>query len=147
MVAAAACWWWAACWPAWPSGTCRATAAHSPADGFKPHACPADRGQLPGVILAALATLIFGVVLGPEAPLIAHRRRPGRAGHPARPARDAPDQAAAVLAAAGSFAAISTLLGSPLIGAFLLMEASGLGGPMLGLVLVPGPAGRRASAR
>ncbi len=43
-----------------------------------------------------------------------------------------------VVAAAGSFAAISTLLGSPLAGAFLLMEASGLGGPTLGLVLVPG---------
>jgi chloride channel protein, CIC family len=40
--------------------------------------------------------------------------------------------------AAGSFAAISTLLGSPLLGAFLLMEASGLGGPALGVVLVPG---------
>ena len=52
--------------------------------------------------------------------------------------RDVPDQATAVLASAGSFAAISTLLGSPIIGAFLLMEASGLGGPMLGLVLVPG---------
>jgi hypothetical protein len=43
-----------------------------------------------------------------------------------------------VVAAAGSFAAISTLLGSPIAGAFLLMEASGLGGPMLGLILVPG---------
>jgi hypothetical protein len=43
-----------------------------------------------------------------------------------------------VVAAAGSFAAVSTLLGSPLLGAFLLMEASGLGGPTLGLVLVPG---------
>jgi hypothetical protein len=42
------------------------------------------------------------------------------------------------MAAAGSFAAISTLLGSPLTGAFLLMEASGLGGPLLQLVLVPG---------
>ena len=42
------------------------------------------------------------------------------------------------MAAAGSFAAISTLLGSPLTGAFLLMEASGLGGAMLELVLVPG---------
>jgi hypothetical protein len=30
------------------------------------------------------------------------------------------------------------LLGSPLIGAFLLMEASGLGGATLGLVLIPG---------
>ena len=43
-----------------------------------------------------------------------------------------------MLGAAGSFAAISTLLGSPITGAFLLMEASGLGGPMMGLVLLPG---------
>jgi H+/Cl- antiporter ClcA len=108
----------------------------SPADGFKVHGPPTPV-QLPGVILAALATLIFGAVLGPEAPLIAvggglvvlaikAARRP------------VPDQATAVLASAGSFAAISTLLGSPILGAFLLMEASGLGGPMLGLVLVPG---------
>jgi hypothetical protein len=52
--------------------------------------------------------------------------------------RDAPPRTATVMAAAGSFAAISTLLGSPLLGAFLLMEASGLGGTMLELVLVPG---------
>jgi hypothetical protein len=52
--------------------------------------------------------------------------------------RDRTPQATAVIGAAGSFAAISTLLGSPLLGAFLLMEASGLGGPTLGLVLVPG---------
>ena len=43
-----------------------------------------------------------------------------------------------VISAAASFAAISTLLGSPLAGAFLLMEAAGVGGPMLGVVLVPG---------
>lgn len=43
-----------------------------------------------------------------------------------------------MLGAAGSFAAVSSLLGSPLLGAFLLMEASGLGGPMMALVLVPG---------
>jgi hypothetical protein len=43
-----------------------------------------------------------------------------------------------VVAAAGSFAAISTLLGSPLAGAFLLLEASGLGGPTATLVLLPG---------
>jgi len=52
--------------------------------------------------------------------------------------KDAPDQAATVIAAAGSFAAISSLLGSPIIGAFLLLETVGLGGPMLGVVLVPG---------
>ena len=43
-----------------------------------------------------------------------------------------------MVAAAGSFAAIATLLGSPLTGAFLLMEATGLGGAMMELVLVPG---------
>ena len=43
-----------------------------------------------------------------------------------------------VIGAAGSFAAIATLLGSPIVGAFLLMEAAGLGGPLLGVVLVPG---------
>jgi hypothetical protein len=53
-------------------------------------------------------------------------------------ARDAPDQAKTVIAAAGSFAAISSLLGSPILGAFLLLETAGLGGPMLGVVLVPG---------
>jgi H+/Cl- antiporter ClcA len=107
-----------------------------PAEGFKTHRPPTP-AQLPSVILAALATLIFGAVLGPEAPLIAIGA--GLVVLALRAARrDVPDQAAAVLASAGSFAAISTLLGSPIIGAFLLMEASGLGGPTLGLVLVPG---------
>ncbi len=108
----------------------------SPAEGFKTHRAPTP-AQLPGVILAALATLTFGAVLGPEAPLIAIGG--GLVALALRAARrEVPDPAAAVLASAGSFAAISTLLGSPIIGAFLLMEASGLGGPMLGLVLVPG---------
>jgi H+/Cl- antiporter ClcA len=109
---------------------------HSPADGFKPHGAP-NPAELPGVLLAALATLIFGVVLGPEAPLIALGG--GLAALAVRLAkRDTPAQALAVVASAGSFAAISTLFGSPLPGAFLLMEASGLGGAMLGVVLLPG---------
>ncbi|MGH3297356.1 MAG: chloride channel protein [Trebonia sp.] len=109
---------------------------HSPADGFKPGGAPTP-AQLPGVLLAALATLSLGVVLGPEAPLIALGG--GLAVLAVRLAkRDLPAQATTVVAAAGSFAAISTLLGSPLVGAFLLMEASGLGGPMLGVVLLPG---------
>jgi H+/Cl- antiporter ClcA len=109
---------------------------HSPADGFKAGGVPSPI-ELPGIALAALATLSLGAVLGPEAPLIALGA--GLAGSAVRLARrDVPAQATAVVAAAGSFAAISTLLGSPLLGAFLLMEASGLGGPTLGLVLVPG---------
>ncbi len=109
---------------------------HSPAAGFKAHGAP-SRAQLPGIFFAALATLSFGVVLGPEAPLIALGS--GLALLAVRLAkRDMPANASAVVAASGSFAAISALLGSPILGAFLLMEASGLGGPMLGLVLVPG---------
>jgi H+/Cl- antiporter ClcA len=93
--------------------------------------------ELPSVALAALATLGLGVVLGPEAPLIALGG--GLALCSLRLSRrDLPSQASAVVAAAGSFAAISTLLGSPILGAFLLMEASGLGGPMLPVVLLPG---------
>jgi H+/Cl- antiporter ClcA len=109
---------------------------HSPADGFKAGGVPSPM-ELPGIAIAALATLSLGAVLGPEAPLIALGA--GLAALAVRLARrEVPDQATAVVAAAGSFAAVSTLLGSPLLGAFLLMEASGLGGPMLGLVLVPG---------
>ena len=113
----------------------------SPADGFKAGEGPPAPVELPGIVLAAFATLSLGVVLGPEAPLIALG---GGLGVLAvrLVKRDAPARTSTVVAAAGSFAAISTLLGSPLLGAFLLMEASGLGGAMLELVLVPGPAGR-----
>jgi H+/Cl- antiporter ClcA len=110
---------------------------HSPADGFKVGAGAPSPAELPGIVLAALATLSLGVVLGPEAPLIAIG---GGLGVCAvrLVKRDAPARTSAVVAAAGSFAAIATLLGSPLLGAFLLMEASGLAGAMLELVLVPG---------
>jgi hypothetical protein len=42
------------------------------------------------------------------------------------------------MASAGSFAAISTLLGSPVLGAFLIMEAAGIGGATLSMVALPG---------
>ena len=110
---------------------------HSPADGFKVGGGPPAPAELPGIVLAAFATLCLGVVLGPEAPLIALG---GGLGVLAvrLVKRDAPPRTATVVAAAGSFAAVATLLGSPLLGAFLLMEASGLAGAMLELVLVPG---------
>jgi H+/Cl- antiporter ClcA len=49
-----------------------------------------------------------------------------------------PPQQVKLIGSIGSFAAISTLLGSPITGAFLLMEASGLGGPTMDLALMPG---------
>ena len=91
----------------------------------------------PGIILAALTTLSLGAVLGPEAPLIAIGG--GLAAltvHLLK--KDAPPMAVTVMASAGSFAAISTLLGSPLLGAFLIMEAAGIGGATLSLVALPG---------
>jgi H+/Cl- antiporter ClcA len=112
------------------------TGGHSPADGFKSSPAP-TAAELPGVVIAALLTLCLGAVLGPEAPLIAIGGGLAvLAVHLVK--KDAPAQASAVIGAAGSFAAISTLLGSPLVGAFLLMEVAGLGGPLLGVMLVPG---------
>ncbi|WDT53419.1 chloride channel protein [Streptomyces sp. G7(2002)] len=109
---------------------------HEPADGLALSGAP-PLSALPGVVLAALTSLSFGVVLGPEAPLIALGG--GLAAGAVRLMdRDMPAQTVATVGAAGSFAAVSALLGSPLLGAFLLMEVSGLGGPMLGIVLVPG---------
>ena len=112
------------------------TGGHEPAEGFKPSGAVLPI-ELPGIIIAAFATLSFGAVLGPEAPLIAIGSGIGiLAVHLIK--RDAPQTASVVVGAAGSFAAISALLGSPITGAFLLMEVSGLGGPLLGVVLVPG---------
>jgi H+/Cl- antiporter ClcA len=112
------------------------TAGHKPAEGFKTGG-PVSPIDLPGIVIASLATLCLGAVLGPEAPLIAIGSGLGVLAV-RLVKRDSPAQAFAVIGAAGSFAAISTLLGSPLVGAFLLMEAAGIGGALLGVVLVPG---------
>ena len=112
------------------------TAGHKPAEGFKTGGA-VQPIELPGIIIASFATLSLGVVLGPEAPLIAIGSGLGvLAVHLIK--RDAPEMASVVIGAAGSFAAISTLLGSPLAGAFLMMEAAGLGGALIGVVLIPG---------
>ena len=112
------------------------TGGHSPADGFKP-AGVVPAAELPGILIAALATLCLGAVLGPEAPLIAIGSGLGVLAV-RLVKRDAPAMATVVIGAAGSFAAISVVLGSPIVGAFLLMEVAGLGGGLLSIVLVPG---------
>jgi H+/Cl- antiporter ClcA len=104
--------------------------------GFVTGGPPRNR-DIPAIALAALTTLSLGAVLGPEAPLIAIGG--GLAALTVRLVRkDAPPMAITVMASAGSFAAISTLLGSPLLGAFLIMEAAGIGGATLTLVALPG---------
>ena len=112
------------------------TGGHEPSEGFKSGG-PVPPMELFGIIAAAFATLALGVVLGPEAPLIAIGSGLGvLAVHLVK--NDAPPMTAVVIGAAGSFAAIATLLGSPLVGAFLLMEMAGLGGPLMEAVLLPG---------
>jgi H+/Cl- antiporter ClcA len=94
---------------------------------------------LPGILLAALATLGFGLVLGPEAPLIALGLALGA--FATRLVRVEQTQAQ-LLALAGAFAAIAALFGGPLVAAFLLFEISAAGGAIpaqaLGRALLPG---------
>jgi len=112
---------------------------HSPADGFKTGGV-AGSVELPGIFLAAVASIGLGAVVGPEAPVIALGG--GLAVLAVKLARrDMEPRAGAVIAATGSFAAISTVLGNPLAGAVLLLEASGLGGPMAMIVMIPGLVG------
>ncbi|HEY9373028.1 chloride channel protein [Streptomyces sp.] len=107
---------------------------HIPASGL--HAGGPGAAALPGVVLAAAASLPLGAVLGPEAPLIA------LGGGLALLFRDlaraaVTPQSTAVFGAAGAAAAISAIFGNPLIGALLLMEVAGVGGPQLFAVMLP----------
>jgi H+/Cl- antiporter ClcA len=96
---------------------------HNPAAGL--NAGATQPKELPGVLLAALATIALGAVLGPEAPLIALGSGMGIAAvRLVRP--HAPPQVVAIVAATGGFAAISFIFGSPLIGAVILIEAAAL---------------------
>jgi len=109
---------------------------HLPAKGLAAGS-PTKPIDLPGVILAGGAAVGFGLVVGPEAPLIAL----GSAGALftiglAR--RQMPPTALQVIAASGAFAALSFLFVSPLIAAVILIEATGIGGARLPLILLPG---------
>lgn len=107
---------------------------HAPIDGIS--AGPIPPMDLPGVVLAALAGLSLGVVLGPEAPLLALGA--GLGVLLARPAGIAgADQRAKVVGIAGAAAALSTVLGNPLIAAVFLLEAIGLAGAQLTAVVLP----------
>lgn len=111
------------------------TAGHEPSEGLKSGGVPTP-AMLPGILIAALASISLGAVVGPEAPLIALGS--GLAALVVRRMKRADERAVRLVGAAGSFAAISTLFGSPLSGAFLLMETSGLGGIALDVALLPG---------
>jgi len=108
---------------------------HLPADGLSTGVTmPAD---LPGVMLAGLATIGFGLVLGPEGPLIALGGALGLlVMRFVRP--DAPAELANLVAACGTFSALALIFGSPVIAAVILIEAAGLGGARQRLLVVPG---------
>jgi len=101
---------------------------HPPLEGLHAGVVPVSHG--PGIALAAIGTLSFGAVLGPEAPVVALGAVMAiavtwfaRLG----------ERESTVLATAGSFSAISALFGGPLVGGVLLVE-SGMG---LGAALLP----------
>lgn len=106
---------------------------HSPLDGIGAGVTPLR--YAPGIVLAALGTLAFGAVLGPEAPLIAIGSCVGLAFGLSR--RFGPSEKA-VLATAGSFAAISALFGGPMVGALLMVEGGLERGRALVPILIPG---------
>jgi H+/Cl- antiporter ClcA len=110
---------------------------HIPAEGLQVGGGATKPAALPGILLAGLASIGLGTVIGPEAPLIALGAGLAVAtvGLARRPV---PDQALLVVAAAGSFAALSFIFNSPIIAAIILIEATGLGGDKLPIVLLPG---------
>ncbi len=111
------------------------TGGHIPAYGLNPGSTPPI--ELPGVVLAGLGTIGLGLVLGPEAPLIALGGGLGLLA--ARALRQsAQPELGELLAACGAFSAVALIFDSPIIAAVILIEATGLGGKQLPRVLVPG---------
>jgi chloride channel protein, CIC family len=106
---------------------------HTPIRGLSAEPTPVSAA--PGVALAAIGTLAFGAVLGPEAPLIALGSVVGLA---VAPFIKLGPRESAVLATAGSFSAIAALFGGPLVAGLLLVEAGVAMGAMLIPMLLPG---------
>ena len=110
---------------------------HSPLQGLG--ADPIPPIALASILPAALATLGLGLVLGPEAPLIALGL--GLGALSVRLIR-LEGTGAQLLVLAGAFAAIAALFGGPLVAAFLLFEVTAAGGKVpaqqIGRALLPG---------
>lgn len=107
---------------------------HIPAGGL--HTAGMAPAALPGVILAAAASLPLGATLGPEAPLIALGGCLALWFRNLVRAADTP-QSTALLGAAGAAAALAAIFGNPLVAAVILIEVAGVGGPQLFAVMLP----------
>ncbi len=121
-------WWWPAPWLL-IGGALVAVAisrlpgrgGHVPIDGLS--ADPVRPSYMPSVLLASLGGLPLGVVLGPEAPLIAL----GGAAAVMLTQRWGPRQGtpeSALLSTSGSAAAVAVIFGGPLVAAVFILEAS-----------------------
>jgi H+/Cl- antiporter ClcA len=108
---------------------------HRPLLGIGGGAVPVSHA--PSIALAAIGTLGFGAVLGPEAPLIALGSATGVA---VCRLATVTEQERLVVATAGSFSAISALFGGPIVGGVMMTEATaGLGlGAATSSLLLPG---------
>lgn len=107
---------------------------HVPADGMSAGS-PAP-SELPWVLIAALASLPLGAVLGPEAPLIACGS--GLALLIAHVAGvEAGSRKAMLLGGAGAASAIAAIFGSPVVAAVLLIEMVQLSGAALSVMVIP----------
>jgi chloride channel protein, CIC family len=109
---------------------------HIPAKGLSTEHSGGPR-DLPGVILAGLATVGSGLILGPEGPLIAIGAGVALLAV-SLSRRDVPPQALQIIGMAGALSALSFIFESPLIAAVILVEATAIGGTRLRLVLLPG---------
>jgi H+/Cl- antiporter ClcA len=136
-------WWYVLAVPAL-AGLLVALAIRLPGHGGEPAVAgiglaPLSPLQLLSALLAALASLGLGLVLGPEAPLTALGLTAGLvAARALRPGASGGQ----LLVVAGAFAAISTVFGGPLPSALLLFELVARSGMVpsaaLGRALVPG---------
>jgi H+/Cl- antiporter ClcA len=106
---------------------------HRPLEGIGGGATPVSHG--PGIALAAIGTLSFGAVLGPEAPLIALGSVVGVA---VTLFVRLDKRSETVLGTAGSFAAISALFGGPIVAGMMMVESGLALGATLLPVLIPG---------
>ncbi len=111
---------------------------HSPLMGF---GLDITQREIVSVMLAALASLPFGAVLGPEAPLTALGTALGalafKEGNPARQ----------VMMIAGAMGAVAAIFGNPIVVSVLLLEIALIAGGRMSspLVLVPALVGTAAS--
>lgn len=104
----------------WAASHLRGGGGHSPLDQMAFNIGPSE---VVSVVLAALATLSFGAVLGPEAPLLAIGSALAALAY-----RGGVPTERKIIMLAGAVAAMGTILGNPLVTAILILEAAAIKG-------------------